>query len=76
MTPEIAAQDAALLDAAGRLRREREATEARCRELERLVARRAALAARLDAALAEARAERRAIEAELAAVLTAGPAGG
>lgn len=67
-----AAADAALAAAARRLRAEREAVEARNRELERLVARRAALAEQLDAALAAARAERRAIDADLAAVLAAG----
>lgn len=81
------AADADLVAATSRLRAEREAVEARNRELERLVARRAALAARLADALADARAERGAvdaarladaraelgaIDADLAAVLAAG----
>ncbi len=71
----ITAQDAALTAAARRMREEREASEARNREIERLVARRTALAEQLDAALTAARVERRAIDAELAAVL-AGSVGG
>lgn len=72
MTDDVSAADAALAAAAQRVRAEREAVEARNRELERLVARRAALAARLADALADARAERRAIDADLAAVLAGG----
>ncbi len=73
MTDDVtAAADDALVAATQRVRAEREAVEARNRELERLVARRAALADRLAAALADARTERRAIDAELAAVLAGG----
>jgi hypothetical protein len=74
----LAAGDDALGEATRRMRQEREAAEVRVRSLERLAARRTALAATLERTLAEARAERRSIDAELASVLTdaPGPAGG
>jgi len=65
--------DAALAEAATRMRREREAAEARIRALESILARRTILATRLEATIADARAERRAIDTELATVLSGTP---
>jgi hypothetical protein len=50
----LATEAAALAASTGRLRTEREAVEARNRELERLVTRRTELAARLDADVRDA----------------------